>query len=192
MRRATSSAMRWALLFDAPLLLLVPAVLFVGAVAGARQSRVAAVGAGLAFMGTLAAVFLLANDILLYEAATSNTPGAIALIDGYQHNALFATMLVLYLVGQAIGCVLLAIVLWRRRAVPPLGRRRGGCLPDHRTRPRPGGRRACRRRLRSLRADVAPSRRQAVAGRYVRTTHASAHLSRQVDEWTCLAGPSTC
>jgi hypothetical protein len=57
----------------------VPAVLIVGVVAGARRSRVAAVGAGLAFMGTLAAVFLLANDILLYEAATSNTPGASAL-----------------------------------------------------------------------------------------------------------------
>ena len=112
------SAMRWALLFDAPSLLLVPAVLFVGGVAGAPQSRVAAVGAGLAFMGTLAAVFLLANDILLYEAATSNDPGAIALIDGYQHNASFATMLVLYIVGQTIGCVLLGIVLWRRRAVP--------------------------------------------------------------------------
>jgi hypothetical protein len=31
------SAMRWALLLDAPLLLLVPAVLFVGVVAGAGQ-----------------------------------------------------------------------------------------------------------------------------------------------------------
>ena len=32
---------------------------------------------------------------------------------------------------------------------------------------------------------------KAVAGRYVRTTHASAHLSRQA-AWTYLAGPSTC
>jgi hypothetical protein len=112
------SAMRWALLLDAPLLLFVPAVLIVGAVAGARQSRVAAVGAGLAFMGTFAAMFLLANDILLYEAAVSNDPGAIGLVDDYQHNALFATMLVLYIAGQPIGCVLLAIALWRRRAVP--------------------------------------------------------------------------
>jgi hypothetical protein len=112
------SAMRWALLLDAPLLLFVPAVLFVGVVAGARQSRAAAVGAGLAFMGTLAAVFLLANDILLYEAATSNQPDAIGLVDDYQHNALFGLMLVLYVAGQVIGFLLLAIALWRRCAVP--------------------------------------------------------------------------
>jgi hypothetical protein len=54
------SAMRWDLLLDAPLLLFVPAVLIVGAVAGARQARTAAIGSGVAFMGTLAAVFLLA------------------------------------------------------------------------------------------------------------------------------------
>jgi hypothetical protein len=111
------SAMRWALLLDAPLLLLVPAFLFAGSVAGARRSRTAAVGAGLAFIGTLAAVFLLANDILLYEAAMSDDPGAIGLVDAYQHNALFGAMLVLYIAGQTIGCLLLGIALWRRHAV---------------------------------------------------------------------------
>jgi hypothetical protein len=40
------------------------------------------------------------------------------LVDAYQHNALFGAMLVLYIAGQAIGCLLLAIALWRRRAVP--------------------------------------------------------------------------
>ena len=112
------SAMRWALVPDAPLLLFVPAVLFAGVVAGARQSRVAAVGAGLAFIGTLAAVFLLANDILVYEAATSNDAGAVTFVEDYQHNTLFATMLVLYIAGLAIGCVLLAVAMWRQRAVP--------------------------------------------------------------------------
>jgi hypothetical protein len=112
------SAMRWALVLDAPLLLLVPAFLFAGAVAGARRSRAAAVGAGLASIGSLAAVFLLANDILLYEAAASDDPGAIGLVDDYQHNALVGAMLVLYIAGQAIGCLLLAIALWRRRVVP--------------------------------------------------------------------------
>jgi hypothetical protein len=111
-------AMRWALLLDAPLLLLVPAFLFAVAVAGARRSPVAAVGAGLGFIGTVAAVFLLANDILLYEAAVSDDPGAVGLIDAYKHNALFGAMLVLYIAGQTIGCLLLAITLWRQRAVP--------------------------------------------------------------------------
>ena len=36
----------------------------------------------------------------------------------YQHNALFAAMLVLYIGGQVIGFGLLAIALWRTRAVP--------------------------------------------------------------------------
>jgi hypothetical protein len=112
------SAMRWVLVLDAPLLLFVPAVLIVGAVAGARRSRIAAAGAAVAFIGTLAAVFLLANDILLFEAASSNEPGAIGLVNDYQHNMLFGSMLVLYLAGQVIGCVLLAFALWRKRAVP--------------------------------------------------------------------------
>jgi hypothetical protein len=101
-----------------PVLLLVPAVLFVGTVAGARQSRKAAVGTGIAFMGTLAALFLVGNDILLYEAARSNDPGAIALVHDYQHNVLFGAMLVLYIGGQVLGFVLLAIALWRTRPVP--------------------------------------------------------------------------
>jgi hypothetical protein len=133
------SAMRWALLLDAPLLLLVPAALFAGAVAGARRSRVAAVGAGLAFIGTLAAVFLLANDILLYEAAVSSDPGAIGLVDAYQHNALFGAMLVLYLAGQAIGCLLLGRPM-APTCGPALGRRGFGGLPDHRRGLRPSGR----------------------------------------------------
>ena len=36
----------------------------------------------------------------------------------YQHNALFAAMLVVYVGGQVIGFGLLAIALWRTRAVP--------------------------------------------------------------------------
>ena len=80
MRRAISPRCDGPCCSTSLLLLVVPAVLFVGAVAGARQSRIAAVGAGLAFIGTLAAVFVLANDILLYEAAQSNDP-AIGLVD---------------------------------------------------------------------------------------------------------------
>jgi hypothetical protein len=110
-------AMRWALLLDAPLLPFVPAVLFVGVVAGARQSRAASLGAGIAFMGALAAMVLVANDILVYEAATSNEPRAIGLVSDYQHNVLFGLMLGLYLAGQPIGCVLLAVALWHRRVV---------------------------------------------------------------------------
>jgi hypothetical protein len=123
------TAMRWAVLLDAPLLLFVPAVLYVGAVAGARWSRTAAVGAGLAFMGAVAGVFLLANDILLYEAAVSNDPGAIELVDRYQHNVLFALMLVLYIGGQVIGCLLLAVALWRHRTVPRWAAAAVGAFP---------------------------------------------------------------
>ena len=75
-------------------------------------------GAGLSVVGAVAAMFLVANDVLVYEAATSSDPGAIALVNDYQHNVLFGLMLGLYVVGQLTGCVLLAVALWRRRVVP--------------------------------------------------------------------------
>ena len=38
-------------------------------------------------------------------------------------------MLVLYVAGQAVGCVLLAIALWRRRAVPRWAAAAVGAFP---------------------------------------------------------------
>ena len=140
-------------------------------------------GAGVAFMGTLAAVFLLANDILLYEAAKSNDPGAIGLVNDYQHNVLFGMMLVLYVAGQVIGCVLLAIALWRVRAVPRWAAVAVGAFPIVGFAVSPAGAALGTRRLRSLRADPATRCRRAVAGRRLHRSHVCAHLSRQADEW---------
>ncbi|MBO0818896.1 MAG: hypothetical protein J2P30_27480, partial [Actinobacteria bacterium] len=61
-------AMWIAVLLDVPLLLIIPAVLYLGAVAGGSRSRLAGTGTALAFLSTLAAVFLVAGDVLLYEA----------------------------------------------------------------------------------------------------------------------------
>jgi len=44
-------AMRWALVLDAPLPSILPAALYIGAIAGARRSRLAAIGAACAFAG---------------------------------------------------------------------------------------------------------------------------------------------
>jgi uncharacterized protein (TIGR03086 family) len=165
-----------------PVLLLVPAVLFVGTVAGARQSRKAAVGTGIAFMGTLATLFLVGNDILLYEAARSNDPGAIALVHDYQHNVLFGAMLVLYIGGQVLGFVLLAIALWRTRPVPRWAAVAVGAFPIVGFVLPPRGRRAGSGRLGGLRADPATRGRRAVASRHLHTGHACEDLSRSADE----------
>lgn len=113
------AAMRWALVWDVPLLLIVPAVLFLGVVAGVRSSRVAAIGTGVGFLAMLGTVFLLANDAVVYAAADLADPSqGIPVVEGFQSNGLFAAGLVLYLVGLPVGFVLLAVALWKRRAVP--------------------------------------------------------------------------
>ncbi len=111
------TAMGWTLALDALLLLLVPGVLFIGWLAGAGEHRLPAVGTAIAFMAFLAAVFLIANDVVVYEAARLDTPDAVKMVHGYQTNALVTVMLAVFLVGFAVGFVLLAISLWRRRAV---------------------------------------------------------------------------
>lgn len=112
------SAMGWALALDAPLLLIIPGILFVGWLAGAGEHRLAAAGTAVAFLGLLAAVFLLASDVLVYEAARLGSPGATKLVDAYMGNGLVIAMVAVYLVGEAVGFVLLAVSLWRRRVVP--------------------------------------------------------------------------
>jgi hypothetical protein len=115
-------------------------------------------------------VFLLANGILLYEAAVSNDPGAIGLVDDYQHNALFGAMLVLYIAGQTIGCVLLAVALWRGGTVPRWAAVAVGAFPIVALAFAPRGRSTCRRRVRGLRRDAATRSRRAVASRHAGTT----------------------
>ena len=116
---ADRSAMQLALVLDMPLLLIVPAVLFIGAVAGLRSSRLAVTGTVVAFISLLVAVLLLAHDVLLYEAGGMADPvAATALVEAYDGNWFVVAMLMLYLIGQTLGFLLLASALWRARTVP--------------------------------------------------------------------------
>jgi len=112
------SAMGWAVALDAPILLIIPGILFVGWLAGAGERRLAAVATGVAFLGLLVAVYLLAGDVLVYEAAQLGSPDATKLLDAYMNNPLVIVMVAVFLLGEAVGFVLLAISLWRRRVVP--------------------------------------------------------------------------
>jgi len=113
------SAMRLAVVLDVPLVLIIPAVLYVGVVAGARASRLAAVGTVLVFLPAVAAEFLLAGDALLYEAARQpDRAAATSLVKAYLGNGVIGGLTVVYLIGHVIGFVLLAVALWRVRAVP--------------------------------------------------------------------------
>jgi hypothetical protein len=94
--------MRWAILLDLFILLVAPALLYAGSLAGARVSKLAAAGAGLAFVTWMGAGYLLGTDILLYLAATAgDQTAATALVDGYLSYPLVEGVVVAYLVGSS-------------------------------------------------------------------------------------------
>lgn len=111
--------LRWAVLLDLLILLIAPAVLYVGSLAGGRSSRLAASGAGLIFLTWLSAGYLLGSDVLLYVAArSSDRAAAVALVDGYLSHPVVVGVVAAYLIGHAVGFVLLGIALARVGAVP--------------------------------------------------------------------------
>jgi hypothetical protein len=111
--------MRWAIPFDLFVLLIAPAALYAGSLAGARVSKLAAAGAGLVFASWLGAGYLLGTDILLYLAATApDQTAAAALVDGYLSYPVVEGVVVAYLVGHVVGFLLLGVALWRARVVP--------------------------------------------------------------------------
>ena len=111
--------MRWAISLDLFILLVAPAVLYAGSLAGARVSKLAAAAAGLIFASWLGAGYLLGTDILLYLAATApDQTAAAALVDGYLSYPLVQGVVLAYLMGHVVGFLLLGVALWRVRAVP--------------------------------------------------------------------------
>ncbi|WP_433434867.1 hypothetical protein [Nonomuraea sp. CA-141351] len=111
-------AMRLAIWLDVPILLLIPAVLYVGYVAGARTSRLAASGVVAAFTTALGAGYLLGTDVLVYLAAqASDRAGALELLSAYESDEVVVLMLVLSVLGGLAGFVLLGAALMRAGTV---------------------------------------------------------------------------
>jgi DNA-binding CsgD family transcriptional regulator len=83
--------MAWAAVPDLPILPLIPALVYVAWLAGARSSWLAAVGTGLTFATALSGVgYLLALDPLLYAAARQPQRGPAAdLVAGYLGAGVF-------------------------------------------------------------------------------------------------------
>src|SRR6266508_6529480 len=98
---AHADAMRLAVVLDLPILLILPAVLYAGLVAG--RSRLAAAGTALTFVTALGAGYLLAQDIVVQVAAgQADRAGAVALVKGYESSGVLTGLVVLYLVGHVV------------------------------------------------------------------------------------------
>jgi hypothetical protein len=98
---------------------MIPAVLYIGYVAGARTSRLAAAGTVLAFVPAVAAEFLILIDVLIYEAAKQPDAGtAAALVKAYQDSPLTSTLTLLYLLCTVVGFIMLGIALLKARTIP--------------------------------------------------------------------------
>jgi hypothetical protein len=111
-------AMRLAILLDVPILLILPAVLYAGVVAGAGRSRLAAAGTALTFASSLGAGYLLGADVVAYVAARQpDRSAANALVAGYQGNGVVVGLVVMYLIGHLIGFAMIGIALARSGAV---------------------------------------------------------------------------
>jgi hypothetical protein len=111
--------MQAALWLDLLILLLIPAVLYLGEVAGARRSRLAAMGTVIAFVGSLGAGYLFAADILIYLASRAeDRAAAIDLLSAYESFGVVVLVTVLAVLGTTVGLILLGIALIRARTVP--------------------------------------------------------------------------
>jgi hypothetical protein len=114
------TAMGVALALDTPVLLSLPAVLFIGWLARARSSVLASVATALLFLSFLVVVpQLFGLDGLIYLAGSEPNKAAMAhLVDSWQNSAWFAAGLFPYLLLEIVGSILLAVALHRARTVP--------------------------------------------------------------------------
>lgn len=116
---AHGPAMGVAVVLDVLLLLLLPAVLYAGAVAGGTRSRLAVAGTALCFASALGAGYLLAQDVVIRAAAAQpDHAAAVGVVSSFEHSAVVTGITVVYLAGHLIGFILLGIALFRSGAVP--------------------------------------------------------------------------
>ena len=112
-------ALGWALALDVPAMLVIPAVLFAGYLAGSRTSTFAGVATALCLVPAIGGVVLFANDAVVFEAAKlSDRAAATAMVDGYANNAMIGVVTLFYLLTHLVGFPMLAFALRRTAAVP--------------------------------------------------------------------------
>ncbi len=111
--------MQLGLWLDLLILAIIPAVLFLGELAGSRRSRLAATGTVVAFVGVLGVGYLLANDVLIYAASQAREQaGAVEVVSAYESAGVIVVATILGVLGSTIGLILLGIALVRARTVP--------------------------------------------------------------------------
>jgi hypothetical protein len=116
---AHPTAMSWAQVLDVPLLLLIPAVLFAGGVAGFGRTRLATAGTVIAFVSVLGAGYLLAQDVVVAAAAhATDHVAATSFVKAFEHGTAVNIVLAIYLIGHLVGFVLLGVALMRSGRVP--------------------------------------------------------------------------
>lgn len=110
-------AMQAAAWLDLTILFFLPALVVVAHLAKARTTRLGWVAAVLAIGSTILGIaYILAPDVMYAESVHGGvTAGA---IDAYNGSGLLTGATIVFLVGHVLGLILLAVALWRVRAVP--------------------------------------------------------------------------
>src|SRR6185369_628385 len=114
---AHPTAMQAAAWLDLSILFFLPALVVVAYLAQARTTRLGWVAAVLAIGATIPGIaYILAPDVLYAEAAHGRVSASA--IDAYTGSGVLSLTTIVFLVGHVLGLILLAVALWRVRAVP--------------------------------------------------------------------------
>lgn len=114
------SAMGWTVALDFPVALAASAFLFIGYLAHARRSTLAAVATVFLFVPFVLSLPAVSGlDALAMLAGSSSEPAAMAnLVDAWLGSAWFALSVLPYLLLQVVGAILMAVALFKANSVP--------------------------------------------------------------------------
>ena len=99
---------------------MLPAMLYLMRLAGARAPRLTLAGGAVSFAAWMAGLYSLGASDLLYDhaAQSPDRASAVSLVHAVTGDAAFVIPEILFIVGHMLGMLLLGIALWRSRAVP--------------------------------------------------------------------------
>jgi hypothetical protein len=114
---AHPTAMATAAWLDLTILFFLPALVVVAYLAGARTTRLGWFASVLAIGTAIPGIaYVLAPDVLYVEAIHGHVSARA--IDAYNGSGVVSVATIVFLVGHVLGLILLAVALWRARAVP--------------------------------------------------------------------------